>query len=898
MSAVTRIRTSEEITVSFTPEEIWEVLVKASSYSKWWPVQWPARLLSEHPGLLGTEIEVRPFFGGQFRFRFEELHEPFVMRLRFFGGRFEGPGGFLLQPGKQGSTRIRCDLDVFVRGMGTAVASQVFPLDAVQRFHIRGVLRNLAKQVGRQRKATERARAEETRIAAREAARVAAEGEDRRLAEEVRNREEETARIAAAAAVRLAEIEARLAAEAERNHLADEARKKAEAEARRLADEARRIAAAEARRVVDEARQREEAARIAAANAARAAEAEARLAAESEARRIAQEDAARRAAELARVAAEAEAEARRAAEEARIAALAEARRVSEEARKVAEAEAARLAEEARRREEETARIAAAAAVRLAEIETRLAAEAERNRLVAAARKKAEAEARRLADEARGIAEAEARQAAEEARIAALAEARRVVDEARQREEEAARIAAANAARVAEAEARLAAESEARRIERKDAARRAAELARVAAEAEARQAAKEARIAEAEARRVSEEARKVAEAEAARIAEETRRREEETVRVAVESAARLAEIAARLAAEAERNRLVAAARKIAAPPAPVRPAGLLDRFGTWLRSPASTRSETKEAGTAAPRPGSQAHFAVARAYLAALSSEAPPNGIQPFLSKGLIRIDHPHRFLDRATTSDLEGALRARARDSETFWTQTFELKGAAGGGSRVAMEVAWSALVRADRPPFLCGQELEAQLAIFLTFDEGCIVRQHVYACYEPWSNQSERERLLAERASSGSPSPLQGGPGPRPSGSNFDIARSYLAALNAGAGPEDVAAFFAPDAIQEEFPNRFAPAGARRTRDEVKQARAHTRDLLKSEHYDLRGATGGGSQVAMEIRWSAVVGMSAGPFTAGQKLEGNFAVFLKFRDGLIVRQRNYCCLAEARSGV
>jgi ketosteroid isomerase-like protein len=64
----------------------------------------------------------------------------------------------------------------------------------------------------------------------------------------------------------------------------------------------------------------------------------------------------------------------------------------------------------------------------------------------------------------------------------------------------------------------------------------------------------------------------------------------------------------------------------------------------------------------------------------------------------------------------------------------------------------------------------------------------------------------------------------------------------------------------------------------------------MASESYELLGATGAGSQVALEVGWTAVVGKGMGLFTAGQKLEARQGLFLSFRDGLIVAQRSYGC--------
>jgi ketosteroid isomerase-like protein len=204
--------------------------------------------------------------------------------------------------------------------------------------------------------------------------------------------------------------------------------------------------------------------------------------------------------------------------------------------------------------------------------------------------------------------------------------------------------------------------------------------------------------------------------------------------------------------------------------------------------------------------------------------------------------------------------------------------------------------VGASRAPFVEGQELDARLAIFLKFEEGKLVRQRTYSCFEPWSSEAESNLLLGERASAPTSFAVQRSraeaadlrQGPE---SNFDIARSYLAVLSTGADAHEIARFFAEDAIEEEFPNRYEPKGAVRTFDDIRQARSLSLARLSTQSYELRGATGGGSQVAMEVGWTAVVREATGPIAAGQALEADIAVFLKFRDGLIVRQRNFPCV-------
>jgi ketosteroid isomerase-like protein len=123
-----------------------------------------------------------------------------------------------------------------------------------------------------------------------------------------------------------------------------------------------------------------------------------------------------------------------------------------------------------------------------------------------------------------------------------------------------------------------------------------------------------------------------------------------------------------------------------------------------------------------------------------------------------------------------------------------------------------------------------------------------------------------------------------------LEIARHYLSRLSDGAEPEELDSFFAPDAVQEEFPNRLLPNGAARNLQAMKEARARGRALLKAERFELVNAVAGDGKVAMEVIWTGTVRDAVGPFAAGQALRARFALFMEFRDGRIVRQRNYDC--------
>lgn len=124
----------------------------------------------------------------------------------------------------------------------------------------------------------------------------------------------------------------------------------------------------------------------------------------------------------------------------------------------------------------------------------------------------------------------------------------------------------------------------------------------------------------------------------------------------------------------------------------------------------------------------------------------------------------------------------------------------------------------------------------------------------------------------------------------NLSLARQYLSCLSAGVEPEELEAFLSPDVVQEEFPNRLTPHGATRDLQAMKDGCARGNALLKEQAFEVVHAVASDQAVAMEVVWTGTVRGAAGPFSAGQTLRARFALFLEFREGRIVRQRNYDC--------
>ena len=119
-------------------------------------------------------------------------------------------------------------------------------------------------------------------------------------------------------------------------------------------------------------------------------------------------------------------------------------------------------------------------------------------------------------------------------------------------------------------------------------------------------------------------------------------------------------------------------------------------------------------------------------------------------------------------------------------------------------------------------------------------------------------------------------------------LTRRYLDAIEADDG--DPLAFYDPAVVQVEHPNRFLPGGATRDLAAIREAAERGRRVLTGQRYEVRSAVASGDRVALEVLWTGTLAVPVGTIPAGGEMRAHFAMFLEFRDGLIVRQHNYDC--------
>lgn len=119
---------------------------------------------------------------------------------------------------------------------------------------------------------------------------------------------------------------------------------------------------------------------------------------------------------------------------------------------------------------------------------------------------------------------------------------------------------------------------------------------------------------------------------------------------------------------------------------------------------------------------------------------------------------------------------------------------------------------------------------------------------------------------------------------------RAYIAAVEGGAVGEELAAFYHPDVVQHELPNRLVPAGVRRSLDEILAGAESGQRLMERQIFDIHTLTEVGDRVILEMTWTGYLNVPFGSLRAGETIRAHFCQVIEYEDGLIIRQRNYDC--------
>ena len=124
--------------------------------------------------------------------------------------------------------------------------------------------------------------------------------------------------------------------------------------------------------------------------------------------------------------------------------------------------------------------------------------------------------------------------------------------------------------------------------------------------------------------------------------------------------------------------------------------------------------------------------LARDYLESIGKADELGGLR-FFADDVIQVEFPNRLVPNGVTRDLAALREGAERGRKVMTAQRFEVVNAIASGEQVAVEAIWTGTLAVPMGSIPAGGQMRARFAIFLTYRDGEIVRQHNYDCFDPW---------------------------------------------------------------------------------------------------------------------------------------------------------------------
>lgn len=92
-----------------------------------------------------------------------------------------------------------------------------------------------------------------------------------------------------------------------------------------------------------------------------------------------------------------------------------------------------------------------------------------------------------------------------------------------------------------------------------------------------------------------------------------------------------------------------------------------------------------------------------------------------------------------------------------------------------------------------------------------------------------------------------------------IERAKAFMRAVASMAPAHEIEAFYAPDVVQEEFPNRLLPNGALRDLAALREAGEKGRKVMSAQTIEIVNAVGSGECVVLEAIWTGTLAIAMG---------------------------------------
>jgi len=128
--------------------------------------------------------------------------------------------------------------------------------------------------------------------------------------------------------------------------------------------------------------------------------------------------------------------------------------------------------------------------------------------------------------------------------------------------------------------------------------------------------------------------------------------------------------------------------------------------------------------------SQSLLERAKAYFSAIEARAD---LSPFFCSDVVQREFPNQLVRAGAVRDLAALQQGAERGKSVLVSERYEITNSLEDGDRLALEVIWTGTLAVPLGNIPVGGTMTAHFAVFLTFRDGRIARQHNYDCFDPF---------------------------------------------------------------------------------------------------------------------------------------------------------------------
>lgn len=125
--------------------------------------------------------------------------------------------------------------------------------------------------------------------------------------------------------------------------------------------------------------------------------------------------------------------------------------------------------------------------------------------------------------------------------------------------------------------------------------------------------------------------------------------------------------------------------------------------------------------------------IAKRYLHALETNADQATLAELFDPAVIQEEFPNRLNPKGGRSDYATMLERAERGKQLLVTQKYTIENILESGNFVVLEVIWTATLAVRAPTLPADGQMRAHFAVFLEFQDGKIISQRNYDCFDPW---------------------------------------------------------------------------------------------------------------------------------------------------------------------